>query len=122
MALGDLAERVQKLSPTQGFELRTVQSGAGPYTGRPSSTVHITLMERDLHPLYRRLSGARGPVRTGTKIIAHTRFRTADRSARSGSLYRSPFLYGAYHTNVKLFRVSTVPITIVLFTLFVYFL
>ena len=44
MALGDLSGRAQKLSLTPGFELRNVQPVASPYTGRPSSRVHITLM------------------------------------------------------------------------------
>jgi len=44
VALGDLSGRVQKLSLTPGFELRNVQPVASPYTGRPSSRVHITLM------------------------------------------------------------------------------
>jgi len=44
MALGSLSGRVQKLSPTPGFELRNVQPVASPYTSRPSFRLHIALM------------------------------------------------------------------------------
>ena len=40
------------------------------------------------YPLYRRLGGPRGPVRTGAENLAPTGIRSPDRPARSESLYR----------------------------------